>query len=189
MKIFLNGSEAPVEIVRDQLTKNSGSGNGFSFGERVRDSGLRGGAVDDIRLFTRAVSGLEVTALHENKPPQELIAATPRDAAGLTKLRDYYFSAVDPELRKQSAELRKLRADLRKTMDGVRELPVMKEMAEPRPARILARGEYSHPEGDPLPRVTPAVLAAAPRRPAAQPARPRPLAHRTGSSAHRHGCR
>jgi hypothetical protein len=166
LKIFLNGSETPVEIVRDQLTKNSGGGSGFTFGERVRDSGLRGGAVDDIRLFTRAVSGLEVTALHENKTPLELVESTPRDTIGLTKLRDCYFSAVDPELRKHSAELRKLRADLRKTLDGVRELPVMKEMAEPRPARILTRGEYSHPDGDPLPRVTPAVL---PPLPADQP--------------------
>lgn len=158
LKIFINGSEAPVEIVRDQLTKNSGGGTGFSFGERVRDSGLRGGAVDDIRLITRAVSGLEVAALHENKTPAELLESTPRDSTGLATLRNYYFSAVDPELRKHSAELHKIRADLRKTMDGVRELPVMKEMPEPRPARILARGDYSHPQGDPLPRVTPATL-------------------------------
>lgn len=158
LKIFLNGNEATVEIVRDQLTKNSGSGTGFSFGERVRDSGLRGGAVDDIRLFTRALSLLEVRALFAHKSPGDTISTLPKDPQGTALLRDYYFSAVDPEFRKLSGDLRKLRANLRKTMDGVRELPVMKEMAEPRPARILARGEYSHPEGEPLPRLTPAAL-------------------------------
>jgi hypothetical protein len=158
LKIFLNGKKSPVEIVRDQLTKNSGSGGGFSFGERVRDSGLRGGAVDDIRVFARAVSELEVRALHGNQALAEVVAAVSRDAAGLVELRDYYFSAIDPELRKQAGELHKLRSDLRRTLDGISELPVMKEMDHPRPARILARGDYGHPEGDPLPRATPAAL-------------------------------
>jgi hypothetical protein len=101
---------------------------------------------------------LEVRALHQNKPLAERISAIPRDEAGLGELRDFYFSAIDPDLRVQTAKLHQLRADLRATLDGVRELPVMKEMDEPRPARILGRGEYTHPEGDPLPRVTPAVL-------------------------------
>lgn len=158
LKIYLNGEEAPVEVVRDQLTKNSGSGEGFTFGERVRDSGLRGGVVDEIRLFTRPVSRLEVAAQHQGKPLAEVIAAAARDAEGSSLFRDYYFSAVDPEARAARAELRKLRRSLRETLDQVRELPVMKEMAEARPARILARGEYTHPEGEPLPRATPAAL-------------------------------
>ena len=135
LKIFLNGSEAPLEIVRDQLTKNSGSGKGFTFGERFRDTGLRGGAVDDIRLFTRAVSGAGSHRAASEQAARRVDRHHPARRVGLTKLRDYYFSAVDPELRKQSAELRKLRADLRKTLDGVRELPVMKEMAEARARR------------------------------------------------------
>jgi hypothetical protein len=158
LKIFLNGNQAPTTIIRDQLTKNSASGSGFTFGERVRDSGLRGGAVDEIHLFNRAVSRLEVKALHQNQPLHEVIAATPRDSNGKLDLQEYFFTAIDPELRAQHAELHKLRTALRKTMDGVRELPVMKEMDEPRPTRILARGEYSHPEGDPLPRVAPSAL-------------------------------
>jgi mono/diheme cytochrome c family protein len=158
LKIHLNGEEASVEMVRDNLTKNSGSGEGFKFGERIRDSGLRGGAVDEIHLFTRAISLLEIRALHQSKPLAELIAATPRDEAGMAQLHDFYFSAVDAESRAAHVSLRKLRADLRVTLDGVREIPVMREMQEARPARILARGEYTHPEGEPLPRETPAVL-------------------------------
>jgi mono/diheme cytochrome c family protein len=158
LKISLNGSEVPLEVVRDQLTRNCGSASAFTFGERFRDSGLRGGAVDDIRIFTRPVTALEITSLSQGKPLAELLAATSRDENGLASLRGYYFSAIDPEIRTATAGLKKLRQALTQTIDGVQELPVMKEMAEARPAKILARGEYSHPEGDPLPRVTPGFL-------------------------------
>lgn len=163
LKLFLNGSEAPIEVVRDHLTRNSGSGPGITFGERVRDSGLRNGAVDDIRIYTRPVSAIEVKSLQSDKPLAEIIANTPRDNAGLEALRAYYFAAVDPDLRKATADLRILRQKLRQTIDGIRELPVMKEMAEPRPAWILARGAYDHPTGDPVGRSTPAALPPFPK--------------------------
>lgn len=167
LKIHLNGILAEVEIVRDQLTRNCGSAAAFTFGERVRDSGFRSGAVDEIRIHRRPLSLLEVSALHENQPLADRIAATPRDEAGLGLLRDYYFSAIDEETRKLTQEVKAARTAWRSVVDGVSEIPVMREMAEARPARILARGDYAHPEGDPLPRVTPAVL---PPLPGDQPA-------------------
>lgn len=163
LKIYLNGEEAKVTVVRDQLTKNCGSASAFTFGERVRDSGLRGGAVDDIRIFTRPITKLEVTALHRDQTLAEVMAATPRDEAGISLLRSYYFSAVDPDVRSAQASVREAFKAMRVTMDGVRELPVMKEMEQARPAHILARGDYTMPEGDPLPRVTPAVLPPLPK--------------------------
>ena len=166
LRISLNGNEAPLEIVRDHLTRNCGSASAFTFGERVRDNGLRGGAVDDIRIFTRPLTALEIKSLYQDKPLAEIIAATPRDEAGLTLMRGYHFSAVDSEIRAATAELKRLRQALRQTIDGVSELPVMKEMAEARPARVLARGAYDHPEGEPLPRATPPSL---PPFPAGQP--------------------
>jgi hypothetical protein len=163
LKIYLNGSEAEVEVVRDQLTKNSGSASAFTFGERVRDSGLRGGAVDDIRIYTRPISPLEIKALHQYIPLDAAIAAVPRDEPGIQDLRNYYLSAVDAEVRGARATLKEAYKALRSTMDGVRELPVMKEMPEARPAHILTRGDYTLPEGEPLPRVTPAVLPPLPK--------------------------
>lgn len=163
LKLFLNGREAPVEIVRDHLTRNGGSGPGITFGERVRDSGLRNGAVDDVRIYTRPVSAIEVKALHADEPLAGIIASTPRDEAGLALLRGYYFSAVDPDVRKATADLRILRQKFRQTVDEVPEIPVMQEMAEPRPAWILARGAYDHPTGDPVGRGTPSSLPPFPK--------------------------
>lgn len=158
MQIYLNGQSAKVEIVRDNLTKNSGSGGGFAFGERFRDIGLKDGAVDDIRLYRRAITPLEIEALHAGRSLDEQIAMQSKDQATWDKLRDYYFSAIDPDLRKATGDLHGLRRNLRGTMDGVRELPVMEEMAEKRPAFLLARGAYDAPTGEPLPRNTPEVL-------------------------------
>lgn len=158
LKLFLNGKQVAVEIVRDQLTRNCGSANDFSFGQRVRDSGFRNGMVDDIRIFTRTVSALEVLALQDDKPLADVITATARNATGLDHLREYYFSAVDTESRKRTADLRTARVKLRQIVDHVSELPVMKEMPEPRPAFILARGSYDQPQGTPLARATPSFL-------------------------------
>lgn len=160
LQIHLNGQPAKMEIVRDHLTKNSGSGNGFTFGERDRDSGLRDGAVDDIQIYRRAITSFEVEALHAKRSLTDQITQRAKDEAGWGSLRDYYFSAIDPDLRKASADLQGLRRALRATLDGVKELPVMEEMKEQRPAFVLARGAYDAPLGEPLPRKTPEVLPA-----------------------------
>ncbi len=166
LKIFLNGEAAPVDIVRDQLTRNSGSANAFTFGERVRDSGFRNGAVDEIRIFTRPITALEVRSLHDGKPLAETLAAAPRDDAGLASLRDYYFSAIDSETRRLAGGVKAADLHLRQLSDGFAEIPVMREMAEARPTFVLARGAYDHPQGEPLSRTTPAFL---PPFPADQP--------------------
>lgn len=158
LKIFLNGGELACEIIRDKLTKNCASGKGINFGERFRESGLRNGVIDEIRIHTRPLSALEVHALKSNQNLAEVITTTSRDETGLTTLRDYYFSAVDPEWRKATTDLKSLRKSLRQTIEGVRELPVMKEMNPPRLAWVLARGAYDQPIGEPLTRNTPTLL-------------------------------
>jgi hypothetical protein len=158
LSLFVNGQPAKTEVVRDHLKKNSGSSNSYSFGERFRDSGLRGGAVDAIHLYKRAITALEIEAIHANRPLTEHVSTLSRDHSSLAKLRDYYFSAVDEDCRKLTADLQVLRQALRKTLDGVGELPIMREMKEARPAFLLARGAYDAPEGEPLKRETPAAL-------------------------------
>lgn len=58
LRMYVNGRIAPVEIVRDSLTKNitGGGGDTISLGERFRDRGFKGGMVDEFRVFDRDVS-------------------------------------------------------------------------------------------------------------------------------------
>jgi hypothetical protein len=161
--VSLNGVQSPLDIVRDNLVRNCGSANAFTFGERVRDSGLKDGEIDSIRIHGRALTPLEISALFQDKPLAEVLAAAPRDEAGITLLRSYYFSAIDPETRAATATLRDARRALREAYDGVREMPVMREMPEPRPTFLLARGDYTQPQGEALPRETPSALPPFPK--------------------------
>ncbi len=58
LRIYVNGTLAEVEVVRDNLTKNilGGGKDTISLGERFRDKGFKGGLVDDFQVYHRDVS-------------------------------------------------------------------------------------------------------------------------------------
>ena len=66
LRLFVNGREADVDVVRDCLTKdiNRGGENRLTIGQRFRDRGFKGGMIDDFRIFDRALSPFEVRILH-----------------------------------------------------------------------------------------------------------------------------
>jgi len=147
LKIFLNGKAAATTVLYDNLTRDFNIGKGLAFTARGRDIGLRGGMVDEIAIHRRAISALEVASLHSGTPLQE-IAATPEE------LTEYFHSAVDPVARELRAELDAARAAFRDEEKNVREIVTMRESAEPRPAYILDRGDYTMP-GEKVSRETP----------------------------------
>ena len=54
LRIHLDGVPAPAEILRDRLFKDLEAGaKGLIFGERTRSVGLKGGLIDDLRIFDR----------------------------------------------------------------------------------------------------------------------------------------
>jgi uncharacterized protein DUF1553/uncharacterized protein DUF1549/concanavalin A-like lectin/glucanase superfamily protein/cytochrome c len=58
LKIFVNGTLAAVDVIKDNLTKNitGGGHDEISLGERMRDRGFKNGLVDDLRIFNRDLS-------------------------------------------------------------------------------------------------------------------------------------
>jgi hypothetical protein len=138
LKIFLNGQATETTVAADTLSRDFVSANAISFAARSRFPGLRGGMIDEIHVHLRAITAAEVAAIHAGKPLTEL-AATP------DQLREYYVSAIDQETRALSAKLSAARAEYRNAQKGIREIPVMRESANPVPAHILARGEYTLP--------------------------------------------
>ncbi|HJT79286.1 MAG TPA: DUF1553 domain-containing protein, partial [Gemmataceae bacterium] len=154
MHLYVNGRPADVEIVRDKLTKNvEPGGTGLTFGERFRSPGLKGGLLDEVRIFNRALTDVEAAQVFDGHSLAEALAR--RDEA---LLRPYYLAAVDVEARKAAAKLQQARNKLFATETGVFEIMTMKEMATPRQAYILARGSYDAPKNRPVGRVTPAAL-------------------------------
>ncbi|MCA9236856.1 MAG: DUF1549 domain-containing protein, partial [Planctomycetales bacterium] len=69
IRVFFDGQPADVEVLRDHIDKQTAvraHGNGrFALGARFRDRGFKGGEVDELKVFRRALSPLEIAELHE----------------------------------------------------------------------------------------------------------------------------
>jgi hypothetical protein len=149
LRLYLNGQELPTTVLRDEIHKSAsvatyGDGS-FTLGARFRDRGFKGGEIDELRVFGRAVTPLEVRDLHDG---HALADAMAQSRANEKELQRYYFSAIDPESRQLAKTLREARKELVTIEDTVQEVPVMEELPEPRPAYILARGAYDAPKSD-----------------------------------------
>jgi hypothetical protein len=154
VRITIDGRPAEVEVLRDHLTKNvEPGGPGLTFGERFRSTGLKGGLLDEVRVFDRALSDVEVAQLYDSHSLAD--ALEHKDEAAL---RSYYFAAVDVEAGKAREELRQARQRWFAAQTGVFEIMTMEDMAQPRQAYILTRGNYDAPKDRPVGRVTPAAL-------------------------------
>ena len=58
LNIFVDGTQAAVDVIKDNLTKTIAGGghDNISLGERMRDRGFKGGLIDDFRVFGRDVT-------------------------------------------------------------------------------------------------------------------------------------
>lgn len=144
--IYVDGEPVPVEILREGMLKNvmvNAHGNGhFTLGARFRDRGFGGGRIDHLMIHDRALTSLEVGELAGRGSLTAALAG--RDET----LRDFYVTALDPEVRESAAALMAARKELVDAESAIREMPVMEEMPEPRETHVLARGEYDAPTNE-----------------------------------------
>jgi hypothetical protein len=161
--MYVDGVPAPVDVVRDHLVKDilydKTAGDlvkaspPLTLGARFRDSGFKHGLVDDLRVYAEALSAAEVAG------------SLPRDDPDDTVARRHFLARVHAPSRAALAVLQRLRVEENRLIGSVPELMVMEELAEQRPAHLLARGAYDAPK-DVVQRDTPASL---PPFPADQP--------------------
>ena len=162
LRIFVNGVQSAVETVKDSLTRDitGGGGDTIALGERFRDRGFKGGAIDDFRVFSRALTPLESLAAFKPESAQALLG---KDGASLDEntrgLLFDYFLAADADIAKQTAALSTARREVVKLAGGQREIMVMRELPEPKKAYILFRGEYNQRRDEVKPGVPEWLLA------------------------------
>jgi hypothetical protein len=149
LRLFLNGQPAPLRIVRDRIWKKAtllthGDGH-FTLGQRFRDRGFKDGQIDELRVYTRALSTLEIRQLHDG---HALAAALASPQAHRDTLSEYYFAAIDQPARHAARQLLEARRHLVELEETIFEVPVMEELPQPRPTYILARGAYDAPKSD-----------------------------------------
>ncbi len=164
MKCYVNGVSVPVEVVRDNLYKDityGGDEPSLALGYRFRDNGFKGGFVDELKVYRRELSPIDVLADFE---PEQLSTLWKKPIDQLTvaekqSLLQHFLLTANTTLRTTRAELHKLRAEHNKLINPISEAMVMQELAKPKPAYILKRGAYDS-LGDPVTGNTPAVLPA-----------------------------
>ena len=160
--IYIDGQPQDVEIVRDNLYKDityGGKEPDLTIGYRFRDNGFKGGAVDDFRVFDRALSGIEVSSLDGKDDFADAwkTSAAQLNAEQKSALFDYFFSHDFKPAGQLTRELTTLRKQENDLINPIPEIMVMQELPKPKPAFILKRGAYDAP-GDPVSANTPAVL-------------------------------
>jgi hypothetical protein len=164
-RIYLDGVAAAVEVVRDKLagdiTYDKEKQPPFLIGHRMRDSGFKGGRVDELRMFSRELSPLEAAHLAGRsdfsdawRAPADQLTSVQRVA-----LKDHFVRAVATEVRAELERLAALRRDYVKEFDAVPEVMVMEEEPRPRPAYLLERGNYDR-HGAKVQPTTPTALPA-----------------------------
>lgn len=154
VRIFLDGELAALEVVRDNLTKDTtyeGGEPDLALGYRFRDNGLKGGHVERLVIVNRAISQLEEGTLRPASGIDELtllrllILGERMTPVERDLLFDHYVNAINPAAAKWRKELHDLRDEQRRLVEPIPEIMTMEEMKQPKPAFILKRGAYDAP--------------------------------------------
>jgi len=144
LRIYLDGAPAPIEVEHDHLD-GAATVRSFQIGFRDRDVGFKGGAVDDLQVFDRALTSVEVAELHA---PGALDEAVRRAARGETveQLFEFFARNIDPPCRGAAKAHRDAEAARQDVLESMREIMVMQDSPHPRDAFVLKRGAYDQPD-------------------------------------------
>lgn len=163
LRIHLNGRPAQTDVLKDNLSRDTNPGrDNITIGERMRDRGFKGGLVDEVRVFNRSLSDLELQALFDPAAAAQLWT---KSADTLSQQEREKLGAVCLAQHQEHAKaldaLRAARSEQLKFLEGQREMMVMRDLPKPKKAFVLTRGEYAN-RGEEVFAGTPASLPAFP---------------------------
>ena len=158
IRLFVNGRPVAVNVDRDQLTRDfrhrsewgdSAAGTlPITVGARFRDIGFRNGSMDELQIFDRELSTLEMARLYTKSPSVSeqdkrmvLQSAAAEWDTGLLQ-GDSQFDAL-------VASLRDARRRENELVVQVRQIMAMAPAKKPRTTYVLERGAYDAPR-DPV---------------------------------------
>ncbi|MFD2572486.1 DUF1553 domain-containing protein [Spirosoma soli] len=167
LTLYINGNPIQTKVITDNLIHSTVYGkdrthwaqHAFYVG-RMHDYFYKDFAVDELRIYNRCLTSLEMPALAGR--PNALLAAlrtpaTKRTPAQRTGLYNYYVRTVDSAYRTAYAEAMKLRGEQVMLYTNADQVMVMHERSTPRTTHILKRGAYDA-YGDAVEPATPEKL-------------------------------
>src|SRR5262245_16463508 len=161
LRIFVNGREVMLKFnQRNFFRLFGGTSNTLKIGAGGGPRFRFKGAIDEVRIYSRALDADEVAAL-ACADSLEKIAAIPaakRAPAQGLKIRGAFLAQAAPDKLKQARDtLVELKRQKQNFEDDLPTLMVMEETPQPRPTFLLKRGAYDA-QGEKVERGVPATL-------------------------------
>jgi mono/diheme cytochrome c family protein len=161
LRIFVNGREAKLKFnQRNFFMLSGGTRNTLKIGAGGGPQFRFKGALDEVRIYSRALDQDEIAAL-ACADSLEKIAAIPaanRSRAQSLKIQGAFLEQAAPDVLKQARDtLVELKRQKQSFEDDLPTLMIMEETPQPRPTSLLKRGAYDAP-GEKVERGVPATL-------------------------------
>jgi hypothetical protein len=117
---------------------------GLQIGARWRGKGIGGATVDDILVFSKELTSLEVSQIGNQDFIKSIVAKNKNRLNSEEKLAliAYYLSTKSKTYQESLLALQKVRKAYVDSIELVKDIPVMQEMEEPRETFVLERGLY-----------------------------------------------
>ena len=164
LNLFVDGSPLKMETQIDQLYKDivffSKDEPGLQIGGWGRGFGMKGGKIDDISVYNRALTPFEIKVLAK-KSNWDLITKKTRvelSTDDISVLKDYYNSVVNVAIKNATLALQTQRKLLSDSTEHIKELMVMQEMQQPKKTFLLNRGQYDAPAKQVFPNTPEKIL-------------------------------
>jgi len=151
-QLFIDGKPRPVDVMVDNLYKSIlpvNDSKGILINRPLRlarsyrlyggDNGIYTGGLDELYLYNRVLTGLEIAELHHygaSSPNKEY------EQSDINRHLDYH---TNKEAKDKNESLNVLRREQLKMLEDKKEVMVMKERDRLRKTYILDRGEYNLP--------------------------------------------
>ncbi len=162
VKVYVDGQSWEFDVEQNGLTDTIRTPESLLVGSR-HEGGLLTAKVDDVRVFSRVLSGVEAKALAKSDPlvPIFALPTEQRTAEQLEKLREHYLNNEDEKLRRLSKQRDKLKAEAVELRKPLTTVMIMGDTS--RDTFLLARGAYSSPTDTQVRPGTPDMLPPMPR--------------------------
>ena len=164
LTLFINGQKAEVEVEQDHLYKgilfeyniHTYGFSGIQFGQRGKITPLKGGAIDEIKVYNRELSPLEVLYTYSTQGYSMEMGKLAQQER--TRLFQEHVNLLNENQHPSTTKLRTLRDSLNLLVNEIPEIMVMGDLPEKRPTYILDRGAYDSPTQEVEPGTPEAVL-------------------------------
>ncbi len=147
--IYINGKIAPVSIDYDNLYKgilyqydiHTYGFQGLMCGTRAKFTPFKNGAVDELKVYDKALSAIEVLYTYSENEAWALLSDSKSEKEKYWD--EFYHACLNPGVKEIQADLKKIRDQQNVLLNSIPEIMVMGDLPTPRPTHILHRGVYN----------------------------------------------